>query len=99
MPSSYETEEIDEPDKVVWLHYFYGYCDWYIVEKDKGNEVDDKEAGLEVGGQYQAFGYANLGDVENAEWGYISIVDLLASDVELDFNFIPKPFKELKLKG
>jgi hypothetical protein len=52
------------------LHYLYGDSDWYIIEKDKGNPEDDIAAGLSVGGQYQAFGYAILGnDTDNTEWG------------------------------
>lgn len=61
MPSSYETEDTDTPDKIVYLHYFLGGSDWYIIEKDKGNPEDDKAADLSVGGQYQAFGYVILG--------------------------------------
>lgn len=97
MPASYETEEIPTSEKIVHLHYFYGGSDWYIVEKDKGNDTDDLEAGLEVGGQYQAFGYVILnGDLINSEWGYIPIKELIDTDiVELDFHFTPVRFGDL----
>jgi hypothetical protein len=96
MPSTYETEEIETPDKIVHLHYFYGGSDWYIIEKDKGDSEDDKTAGLIVGEQYQSFGYAILGgNDENAEWGYISIAELVKNSVELDFHFEPVKFSEL----
>lgn len=96
MPVNYETEEIPESEKIVYLHYFYGGSDWYIIEKDKVND-EDLEAELEVGGQYQAFGYAILnGDLRFAEWGSISINELIEMDiVELDFHFEPIHFSDL----
>lgn len=86
MPSTYGTEDIEEDDKIVYLHYFYGGSDWYIVEKDSEME------------QLQAFGYVVLnGDHEMAEWGYISIEELKRTNrVELDFYFEPTEFGELK---
>lgn len=99
MPASYETVGIDTPDKVIHLHYFLGRSDWYIIEKDKGNPEDDFEAGLTVGGQYQAFGYVILGgDTKNSEWGYIDIEELITNNVQLDFHWEPVKFSELKKK-
>lgn len=87
MPHTYQTEDTKTNDKIVYLHYFKGGSDWYIVEKDK----------LPV--QQQAFGYAILnGDDINAEWGYINIVELIQNNVELDFYFTPVKFGELKKK-
>ncbi len=88
MPKTYETESINTDDKIVYLHYFYGDSDWYIVEKDMEPE------------QLQAFGYVILnGDLDNAEWGYISIEEIKATNrVELDFYFEPIKFSELKKK-
>ncbi len=84
MPSTYDTENIPVEQKIVFLHYFKGGSDWYIVEKDK----------LPV--QRQAFGYAILnGDEMNGEWGYISIMELIMANVELDFYWDPKPFGEV----
>ena len=92
MPASYETEETDTPDKIVHLHYFSGGSDYYIIEKDKGSP-DDEVKGI----QQQAFGYAILnGDTINAEWGYISIAELIENNVEIDFHFNPIRFRELK---
>lgn len=96
MPASYETEEIDTPDKIIYLHYFLGGSDYYIIEKDKGNPEDDADAGLIVGGQYQAFGYVILnGDTQNSEWGFINVAELIENDVEIDFHFEPIKFVEL----
>ena len=96
MPVSYETEEIPESEQIVYLHYFYGGSDWYIIEKDKDNNEDD----LDVDGQLQAFGYVILnGDLRGSEWGYISIKELIDMDiVELDFHFEPIHFSALGLK-
>jgi len=92
MPASYETEEIDTPDKIVYLHYFQGGSDFYVIEKDRGDK-DDPIQGI----QNQAFGYAILnGDTINAEWGYISIAELIENNVEIDFHFEPIKFKGLK---
>jgi len=87
MPKTYETEKIKTEDKIVYLHYFKGGSDFYIVERDK--EVI----------QHHAFGYSILNqDYEMAEWGYISIVELIQNNVELDFYWTPKKFSEVKKK-
>jgi len=98
MPATYETENIKENDKIIHLHYFNSGSDWYIIEKDKGQSgKDEKEAGLTPDLQYQAFGYTVLnGDHEMAEWGYISIKELIRNNVELDFYWTKKTFGELK---
>lgn len=62
IPAIYGTEDTPCAEKIVHLHYFVGACDWYVVELD-----------AETG---EAFGYANLGDDQNAEWGYISLAEL-----------------------
>lgn len=88
MPKTYGTENQEADDKIVYLHYFYGGSDWYIVEKDSEKE------------QYQAFGYAILNnDTMNAEWGYISIEEIKSTNkIELDFYFEPVRFGDLKAK-
>lgn len=90
MPGTYETDKIPSKDKIVWLHYFTGDSDWYIVEKDKGSADDEVK-----GKQLQAFGYANMGQ---GEWGYISIEEMLGSRVELDLYFNPVKFSEIERK-
>ena len=62
---------------IAHLHYFTGGMDWYITEKDMGDE------------QIQAFGSANLG--HGAELGYINLEELAANNVEIDFHFDPVP--------
>ena len=88
MPKTYETENVDTKDKIVYLHYFYGCFDWYIIEKD----IND--------GQHQAFGYAILGDPDCAEWGYISLHELcydLNYSIELDFYWTPRKFSQINI--
>ena len=72
-------------DAVVYLHYFKGGSDWYITEKDSEAE------------QLQAFGYAILnGDKQNAELGYINIIELTKVGVELDLYWQPKTLGKIK---
>lgn len=62
IPRLYATEKVPVPDKLIYLHFFIGSCDWYIAEYD---------------GDDTFFGYAILnGDLECAEWGYVSFAEL-----------------------
>lgn len=62
IPRLYETENIPLENKQIYLHFFIGNCHWYIAEYD-GEDI--------------FFGYAILnGDLQNAEWGYISFSEL-----------------------
>lgn len=70
-------------DKIVYLHYFHGGCDWYITERD------------EWGIQYQMFGYANLGDPICAEWGYMGTPEWENTPVELDLFWKPCRFGDI----
>ena len=91
VPRLYATDGQPFDNKIVHLHYFVGACDWYIAELDAEHRV--------------AFGYANLGDPQNAEWGYIDLNelrDLLASTpqglplvVERDLHWTSRPFSEI----
>ena len=89
LPKLYETEhKTSLPDKLIYLHFFIGGCDWYIAEYD---------------GQDLFFGFAILnGDYQNAEWGYISFSELksikVAGCIEVDFDLYwePKPAIEIE---
>ena len=62
IPRLYETDHIPLKDKLIYLHFFLGGCDWYISEFD---------------GEGIFFGFAILNnDYEMAEWGYISFREL-----------------------
>ena len=64
VPGLYGTEPVPTAEKVLHLHYFTGGCDWWIAEYDPASG--------------DAFGYACLGDPDNAEWGYSNLADLEA---------------------
>ena len=83
MPVSYETEG-QGMDAVAYLHYFLGGSDWWITEIDSEEE------------QYQAFGYVCLhGGTDNAEFGYVDIVELLRVGAELDYYWVPMSLRDV----
>lgn len=61
LPRLYATEEVPPEEKVIHLHFFIGGCHWYVAEFD-GKDV--------------FFGFANLNDPVNAEWGYFLLSEL-----------------------
>ena len=71
---------------IAYLHYFRGNQDWYITERDMGSEEDKTQS--------QAFGLADLG--YGGELGYISIVELVESGIEMDMYFSPKTLAEVR---
>jgi len=79
LPKTYEQEGKGD-SAVIYLHYFIGNCNWYIIEKDSEQE------------QLQTFGIADLG--YGPEYGYISIEELLENGVELDFHYEPRTVAE-----
>ena len=86
MPKTGETDGKGDA-AIVFLHYFKGGSDWWIIEKDMEQE------------QLQALGFACLnGDTQSAELGYISIEELKAHKVELDFFWRPISLAEVKKK-
>ena len=82
MPVTYKTDGQGD-EAIVHLHYFRGNMDWYITEKDMGDE------------QIQAFGLADLG-MGFPELGYISIQELVDNGIELDLYWTPKTLAEVK---
>jgi len=64
IPRLYETEDVNLKDKLIYLHFFIGGCDWYVAEFD---------------GEDLFWGYAILNnDFDMAEWGYFSLLELKA---------------------
>lgn len=88
IPRLYETESTPLPDKLIYLHFFIGGCNWYIAEYN-GNDI--------------FFGYAILnGDIQNAEWGYISFSELENikigfSEIDCDLHWDIVPAREVSL--
>ena len=63
IPKLYETERAPPKEKLIWVHFFIGGCDWYVSEYDEEENL--------------FWGYAILnGDLEMAQWGYFSFEEL-----------------------
>jgi hypothetical protein len=78
MPKVYEQEELESDKRKFYLHYFTASSGFYISEKDLSNE------------QLQAYGFVCLnGDKQNAEFGYISILEIINAGAEIDLHFKP----------
>jgi len=83
MPKTHETA--NNPDPVVYLHYFNGGSDWYVFERDMYEE------------QLQTYCYACLnGWYDCAEVGLVSIEELCENGVELDLHWSPRPLSAIK---
>ena len=78
----YETEGIPFKRKIIHRRYQLDYVGfyWLIAELDREKNL--------------AFGYANLSDDQNAEWGYVSIEELLENGAELDRTWKPCTYSE-----
>ena len=62
IPRIYQTEDVPLKDKLIYLHFFIGRCNWFIAEYD---------------GEDLFWGYAILnGDHDMAEWGYMSFTEM-----------------------
>ena len=93
IPPLYGNESVALADQVIRLHYFGGACDWWLTEYDQLDQL--------------AFGYACLGDLDLAEWGYVSLVELEALTlprqplfiVERDLYWQPQTVAEAHLPG
>ena len=83
MPVTYQQEGLGD-QAIVYLHYFFGNCHWFITEKD-----------IEGDGTIHAFGMADLG--YGPEYGYISILEIVQSSIaiELDIFWEPKTRAEV----
>ena len=82
IPQLYETEQTAASDKIIYQKYeirTIGFY-WLIAELDRKTNT--------------AFGYANLHDDFNAEWGYISIEELLDNGAQLIPDWKPCKFSE-----
>ncbi len=90
IPRLYETEEIPLEEKAIHLHFFMAGCDWFVAEYD---------------GEDLFWGFAVLnGDLQNAEWGYISFGELkelklkwLEVDCESEICWKIRPAREVDL--
>ena len=87
LPALYSTENTPCDQKMIVLKFFnpMGAGTWYIAE---GSEQED--------GDWLFFGYCDLGIPDCAEWGYVSLSELvsvklpLGLGIERDIYFQPK---------
>ena len=89
VPALYTSEHLDCKDKIIYLHFFIDGCDWYVAEFD---------------GEDLFFGYVNLNDPFNAEWGYFSLKELDAINVkgieiDTDLHWQATKFSEIANQG
>ena len=84
IPKLYETEDTSVERKVIHQRYQIKYVGfyWLIAELDRKENL--------------AFGYANLNDDQNAEWGYVSIEEILENGAELDRAWTPCTYAEAR---
>jgi len=80
MPKTYAQDGKGE-NAIVYLHYFLGDFDWFIIERDVEPE------------QLQAFGFACL---YFDELGFISITEIIQNGGELDLNWKSKTLAEVR---
>ena len=86
LPKLYATEKVKLENKMIRMHFFIGSSDWYIAEFD---------------GVDTFFGYAILnGDLQMAEWGYVSLRELKEIkvgyvEVDREIHWKPKKFSKV----
>ncbi|TBR09333.1 MAG: hypothetical protein EPO62_05145 [Candidatus Nitrosotenuis sp.] len=82
IPKLYDTEDIPAEKKIIyqkWEIPEIGFY-WLIAEHDRKENI--------------AYGYANLNDDQFAEWGYISIDELIENNASFCLDWKPCPFEE-----
>jgi len=82
IPGLYGQENVPIEDHIIYQRYRIESIGFYWMIA----EIDPKER--------LAFGYANLNNDDFAEWGYISIDELLENGAELDKNWKPCTFND-----
>lgn len=89
MPVTYAQDGKGD-EAIAYMHYFIGGVDCWVIEKDV--------SGLPAPGHYdQSFGLQCLtGNIENAELGYVSLIELAEAGAELDLYWEPKTLKQIK---
>lgn len=82
LPKLYETKGIPLEKKIIYQHWRIKEIAfyWLIAEMDRKSNL--------------AFGYANLNNDVYAEWGYISMKEIIDNGAERDRNWRPVEFRE-----
>lgn len=88
IPKFYKTEGISPKEKIIHFHFEFRNCHWFMAE---------------FNGEDSFFGFAILnGDLEMAEWGYISyellrMVDIDGEEVVNDLEWEVRKAMEVEL--
>jgi hypothetical protein len=87
VPDFHETEHIPVEHKMVHLHFFMGSADFYALEFD---------------GDDRFFGFVNLGNFNNSEFGYFSLAELKSIkvngfEIDRDLYWKVRPVCEVPL--
>ena len=89
VPKFYSSEEVPLKEKMIYMHFFIGGCDWYAAEYSPEEKC--------------FFGFAILNaDYEMAEWGYFSLDELCSlkvSFVEVDRDLHFTPCKAIEIEN
>lgn len=89
IPALYSSENISLKEKMIYMHFFIGGCDWYAAEYDPNEGI--------------FFGFAILNnDLEMAEWGNFSLDELSnlkAKFVEVDRDLYFTPTKAIDIEN
>ncbi|MEV6922957.1 UvrD-helicase domain-containing protein [Dactylosporangium sp. NPDC051485] len=90
LPRLYGTDGMPPEQTVLHVHYFGGSTDVWLAEYDPGTG--------------EGFGYINLGDPADAEWGYVSLPELEAINrgltiIERDLHWTPVQAGDADLPG
>ena len=64
LPQLHATAQSPAEEIIIHMHFFCGPCDWFVAEH-KEHE-----------GEHYFFGFVNLGDPINAEWGQFTLSQL-----------------------
>jgi hypothetical protein len=83
IPKLYQTEDEPLDEKTIYQKYEIPYSGfyWLVAELDPKTEM--------------AFGYANLNNEQNAEWGYISIDELRKNGAVQVEDWKPVKYKDI----
>ena len=85
VPKLYSQEKADTENITIyqkWIHPLAPGFYWLISEYDPIEQI--------------AFGYANLNDEQNAEWGYIYLPEIIENGALMEKRFEPQVFKTVK---
>ncbi|MER7278027.1 UvrD-helicase domain-containing protein [Dactylosporangium sp. NPDC000244] len=90
IPRLYGTDGISPERTMLHLHYFGGATDVWLAEYDPSTG--------------EGFGYINLGDPTDAEWGYVNLPELEAINhgltiIERDLHWTPVQASDAHLPG